>query len=84
MRNLIYFRSTSYGSEIYETVILKDATLEQVRNEYLKDKPYCNTIFDRNADGLKSKGYFTLPDGYNTMYVQYSKDFKETPNTKYI
>jgi hypothetical protein len=31
MRNLIYFRSTTYGSEIYETVILdEDATLEQV------------------------------------------------------
>ena len=84
MKNLIYFRSSSYGRSIYQTVILTNATLEDIKKEYLKDKPYCEDIFDRNSKQLNDKGYFTLPDSYNSMFVMLMDDFKETPNTRYI
>ena len=84
MKNLIYFRSSSYGRSIYQTVILTNAALEDIKKEYLKDKPYCEGIFDRNSKQLNDKGYFTLPDSYNSMFVMLMDDFKETPNTKYI
>lgn len=84
MKNLIFYRSSSYGSEVYKTVILKDATIDEIKAEYLKDKPYCADMFDRNSKQLNDKGYFTMPDSYNTMFVMPTSDFTETSKTKYI
>ena len=84
MKDLIYFRSSSYGDQVFETVILTNASLQDIKTEYLKGIPYCESIFDRNCKELSEKGFFTLPDDDNSMIVMSMSEFKETPNTVYV
>ena len=62
---------TTYGGNIYETIILDNATIEVVKQKYFEIAGnYLGVIFDRNFN--ENNNHFTLPNSYNTIHV-YSK-----------
>lgn len=62
---------SSYGKDIFETVILDNATISDVKKKYCEIAgKHLDVIFDRNYN--ENSNNFTLPYSYNTIYV-YSK-----------
>jgi len=61
--------NSSYGSEIYNTPILENATISEVKEKYLDMAGrYCEPIFDRNF--AENSEQFTLPNSYDTLVVK--------------
>ena len=62
---------SSYGKDIFETVVLENATINDVKKKYCEIAGnYLDVIFDRNYN--ENRNHFTLPNSYNTIHV-YSK-----------
>ena len=60
---------SSYGSEIHKTPILKNVTIDEVKEKFLEVAGrYCSPIFDRNFS--ENSNNFTLPNGYSTFFVK--------------
>lgn len=59
---------SSYGEKIYRTIILENATIEEVKEKYLRIQGYyMNELFDREFK--ENENHFTLPNSYNTIHV---------------
>jgi hypothetical protein len=59
---------SSYGKNIYENIILENATIEAVKQKYFEMAGnHLGVIFDRNFNENNNK--FTLPYSYNTIHV---------------
>ena len=62
---------SSYGKDIYETVILDNVSISDIKKKYCEIAgSYLSVIFDRNFN--ENSNHFTLPNSYNTIHV-YSK-----------
>lgn len=60
---------SSYGSEIHKTLILENATINEVKEKFLEIAGrYCEPIFDKNF--TENSNNFTLPNSYNTLFVK--------------
>lgn len=59
---------SSYGSKIYETVILENVNIAEIRKRYLEmSGSHVDVIFDRNFK--ENSNHFTLPYSYNSIHV---------------
>ena len=70
MKNLTYrmVSVSSYGGNIYETVVLENAQIDDVKQKYFKMAgSYLGVIFDRNFND--NSKHFTLPYSYSTIHV---------------
>jgi hypothetical protein len=59
---------SSYGSKIYETIILENAPLSSIKKKYFEMAGnYLGVIFERNFND--NSKHFTLPYSYDTIHV---------------
>lgn len=59
---------SSYGKDLYETIILENATIIDVKKKYCEIAgTYLDIIFDRNFN--ENNNHFTLPYSYNIIHV---------------
>lgn len=59
---------SSYGKDVFETVVLDNATISDVKKKYCEIAGnYLDVIFDRNYN--ENINHFTLPNSYNTIHV---------------